>query len=551
MTQDPPPRATTRHAAVREGADATPVTVEQLLATSQLNGTVDVVGGNAGLARPVLDALVGTIGEPIPAAARLHRAMIVLDSRSVRADSFQIDLALRAALDGQASGVLLCGPRSLITLAATRFADKVGIPLIIASTHTPLAVADHIRRVVQTPAMVRSTVLLDSLEVLQGASTKDPVGGVLSRLGPILNADVCVIGADGTLLAGAQRGSPLSTAQLLVVPSIVREGPVVFATQPLSLASGERPTFWISARLDSPTATWQSLAADVLGMAAWFVTSRLVADRLERERDARFRLGVLNSIISGQDRPEPVLLEQLAILGWQVDGWCTGIQLQASGEASPLRILTLTDELSRQLKVAGVHGPLVERPDGWSLWTVAKDEPVASSYTPLVTAIRRAAELFTTSAPRLRLHVGIGRPYQGIGGLRTSLAESMEAATIAQAAGDIVGVQHIDEMGVRRILLGWYASDSFAEFARTLLGPVLSVDPDGELLLTLESYLDHESSATLASSDLAVHRNTVLNRLDRLRSLLTVNLNDPDERLAVQLACRVIKLKRAEQQNSI
>jgi purine catabolism regulator len=35
----------------------------------------------------------------------------------------------------------------------------------------------------------------------------------------------------------------------------------------------------------------------------------------------------------------------------------------------------------------------------------------------------------------------------------------------------------------------------------------------------------------------------VLNRVERLRSLLTVDLDDPDERLAVQLACRVAKLK--------
>jgi len=37
----------------------------------------------------------------------------------------------------------------------------------------------------------------------------------------------------------------------------------------------------------------------------------------------------------------------------------------------------------------------------------------------------------------------------------------------------------------------------------------------------------------------------VLNRIEKIRSLLTVNLDDPDERLAVQLACRVVKLKRS------
>ncbi|MTA67788.1 MAG: hypothetical protein F2951_04835, partial [Actinobacteria bacterium] len=43
-----------------------------------------------------------------------------------------------------------------------------------------------------------------------------------------------------------------------------------------------------------------------------------------------------------------------------------------------------------------------------------------------------------------------------------------------------------------------------------------------------------------------IHRNTVINRVDKLKSLLKVNLNEPDERLALQLACRVIKRKWEE-----
>ena len=75
---------------------------------------------------------------------------------------------------------------------------------------------------------------------------------------------------------------------------------------------------------------------------------------------------------------------------------------------------------------------------------------------------------------------------------------------------------------------------------------MLVSDSDGTLLQTLEVYLDEESSATMAAARLKVHRNTILNRIERLRTLLTVDLDDPEERLAVQLACRVIRLKRGE-----
>ena len=535
-----------RVAVARAQADATPVTVRQILATSGLAEKVDVLAGTAGLDRTVRNAAVGVLGEALPDPASLSGTLLVLDSRRLRADSYQIDMTLRAASDAAASGLILCGPRTLVALAALRFADKISLPLAVAADGEPLILADIVRRIACDPLSVRTQTFLAALEALQRSPARDPVDSVMRALGPILNGDVAVIGGDGTVVAGVDEASPAATSKLLEVPSTITEADWVFVTQPLSLAAGERPSYWIVARLPSPTATWKSLVVDVLSMSAWFVASRLVADRLQRERDARFRLGVLNSIVSGQDRPEPVLLEQFAVLGWQADGWCTAVHLQASGEVDPLQILTLTDELSRQLHATGVHGPLIERPDGWNLWVLAKDEPLAASASAFTAAVRRAIERFTQAAPRLRLHAGIGRAHYGLVGLRASLAESKEAATIAQAAGNTFGVQHIDEMGVRRILLGWYASDSFAEFAHTLLGPVLAVDPGGELLMTLETYLDSESSATLAAAELSVHRNTVLNRVDRLRSLLTVNLDDPDERLAVQLACRVVKLRRAE-----
>jgi hypothetical protein len=289
-----------------------------------------------------------------------------------------------------------------------------------------------------------------------------------------------------------------------------------------------------------------SIVKDALAIASWFVANRLVTDRLERERDARYRMGVLNSILSAQEAVESALLEHLAVLGWKVDGWCTALHLQASGEADPLRILTLTDQLARSLSDKGIFGPVVERPDGWTCWIVARGEPSASSYQETSDAVADAVLAFVALTSRLRLHVGIGRPYLGLEGLRTSLAEAKEAATIAQASGGVVGVRHIDQMGVRRILLGWYTSVSFAEFAQTLLGPLLAADTDGTLLQTLEVYLDEESSATVAATRLGVHRNTILNRVERLRSLLTVDLEDPEERLAVQLASRVVKLQRGE-----
>jgi DNA-binding PucR family transcriptional regulator len=63
---------------------------------------------------------------------------------------------------------------------------------------------------------------------------------------------------------------------------------------------------------------------------------------------------------------------------------------------------------------------------------------------------------------------------------------------------------------------------------------------------TLACYLDHESSATAAAGALGVHRNTVLQRLDRIRVLLDADLSDVDQRLALHLAVRLVRLGERE-----
>jgi DNA-binding PucR family transcriptional regulator len=130
-------------------------------------------------------------------------------------------------------------------------------------------------------------------------------------------------------------------------------------------------------------------------------------------------------------------------------------------------------------------------------------------------------------------------------GLHRSLSEAREASMISHARGrEASGAAHIDQIGVQRILMGWFASEDFASFAHTVLEPLIAVDPDGQMLRTLEVYLDANCSATAAAVKLDVHRNTVANRVERVCLVLGVRLEDPETRLSLQLACRMLHLDR-------
>ncbi len=55
---------------------------------------------------------------------------------------------------------------------------------------------------------------------------------------------------------------------------------------------------------------------------------------------------------------------------------------------------------------------------------------------------------------------------------------------------------------------------------------------------TLAAYLDEQGSIVKTAQKLHLHRNAVANRLRNITELLDIDLEDPDQRLVLQLACR-------------
>jgi purine catabolism regulator len=520
-------------------ADLWPVRVRDLLGLDVLHGA-STRGGHDGLDRPVEHVHLRTPRSSEPAGQ--PRSVVIIDGTALGPDGYQVDLVLRAAAEVEASAVLLRTAEPELSPASTRLANKLRLPLITFWATDLLDVSDAIYRRVRSQSLVRSDALLDTMRALRRVSARRGLVGALEAVESALHTPLALVGGEGVVVAGDPEAAPPGDHDLLDVAILSPLADDVYVVQPISLGPGERPSFWLTAKLHSPAQGWQQTIADVLAFASWNIAVILVADRLARERDARFRLGILNAIVVGQERPEPVLQEQLGVLGWSADGWCTAIHLQASGSVDPLRVLNLSEDMQRHLTSAGLRGPFIERPDGWTMWLVDRKEPPLASYASIAEKVAAAGRAFSDGALGLRLHAGIGRPYLGLPGLRTSLAEAKEGSTIAQAEGGPFGVQHIDDMGIRRILLGWYASEAFSDFAQTLLAPLLKLDNGGDLINTLETFLNAQSSATLAASELGVHRNTVLHRISRIRGLLNADLDDPEERLAIQLACRVARL---------
>jgi sugar diacid utilization regulator len=260
------------------------------------------------------------------------------------------------------------------------------------------------------------------------------------------------------------------------------------------------------------------------------------------ERESRRRsllLGEILDQVGEAGGPAPRTVERAAALGWRLAGWHTAVHLAVKESASTIRPGELAGELEDRLAASGVAARLVERVDGWAFWTTSESESVAVEPGALRTMLGDALRAVEGDHRGLVLCAGVGGGYPGTAGIARSLDEARQACLLARTESG-AAVEHVDAVSMKRLLVGWYGSGTLRSVADEIITPLLDADPGGELVRTLRLYLDLESSTTLTAARLGVHRNTVMQRIDRARRLLPVDLDDPDDRIVVHLATRAV-----------
>jgi hypothetical protein len=138
--------------------------------------------------------------------------------------------------------------------------------------------------------------------------------------------------------------------------------------------------------------------------------------------------------------------------------------------------------------------------------------------------------------------VGAAGPATGPVGLATAHAEAGRCLRALRALGQDGKGASLSGLGFVGVLLGDRAD--VAGFLHSTLGPVIEYDArrGTELIRTMRTYFECGSSLTRAKDVLHVHVNTVVQRLDRVASLLGADWQSPERALELQLALRVLTI---------
>jgi sugar diacid utilization regulator len=160
---------------------------------------------------------------------------------------------------------------------------------------------------------------------------------------------------------------------------------------------------------------------------------------------------------------------------------------------------------------------------------------------PASLAPKLAAEL--SSAVDAPVTVGGAGPASGPVALAAAAAEAGRCVRALLALGRAGSGAALPELGFVGQLIG--DRTDLAGYVRSVLGPVLDYDErrGTDLVGTLHAYFDSGGNLTRAKDRLHVHVNTVVQRLERISSLLGADWQAPERALEVQVALRLFRLE--------
>ena len=155
-----------------------------------------------------------------------------------------------------------------------------------------------------------------------------------------------------------------------------------------------------------------------------------------------------------------------------------------------------------------------------------KKEVLAKIYKSL-------SEYLYSISSDIKLVMGVGRAYEGIGALQKSFTEASRCVILSEKMNMSGRAFWYEEMGIYNLFSELADKKVMQEFIDNTLGVIIEYDRNNNsnLMETLKAYLWNNNSLIHASEQLYTHRNTVKYRVQRISQLTGRDFDDAITRL--------------------
>lgn len=308
----------------------------------------------------------------------------------------------------------------------------------------------------------------------------------------------------------------------------------------------------IGKRVEGQIVVWQEerelQESDVIALEHAATVAALYLQRVRAVREVmqRFRDDFLESLLRGEVGDNSFLQDRGRQLGWQpreknivLAAWVGATNYEAIHKffeqvnAYFIRhhyssVLTGLDRNDRVIV-------LYPWPEGASAAEAAKSARELAQALAKEMAARYTAAYF---------NLGVGRPAASLAEIPRSYGEACTAQRLGWHLNGHGSITVYEELGVYRLLETCTGSPETKQFLEEVILPLVRWDKanQGQLLLTLETFLECGCNYRLTARKLYLHHNTVRYRLDIIRRLTGYDPHSPEARLNLHLGLKLYRL---------
>ncbi|MGH4027201.1 MAG: PucR family transcriptional regulator [Pseudonocardiaceae bacterium] len=258
----------------------------------------------------------------------------------------------------------------------------------------------------------------------------------------------------------------------------------------------------------------------------------LAYQRKLAEMELRLRRDLVDDLITGTDQGNAFARAEAVGHDLRAPHYIAVVQWQDTANDE-----TFAEAIARAARATGMRS-LLARLYGVVVLLISGEPPGRALYEEV------SREVGTTTGA-----IGISGRCESLADLPQSFHKALRALHIRQKSSFPDGVCTFGELGIYRIL---GAEDGETElFVQEWLGALLDYDNRhrANLVRTLSEYLECGGNYSHTAQVLVIHRSTLRYRLQRIREVTGLSLQDPDSRLNLHVATRAWKVLSGEVQS--
>ncbi|GAA0269823.1 MULTISPECIES: PucR family transcriptional regulator [Pseudomonas] len=303
--------------------------------------------------------------------------------------------------------------------------------------------------------------------------------------------------------------------------------------------------------LEAAAAAGMPLIEQPYSLKMVLVTQAIGSALIQSEQLGRSRHDVLERLLAGDYQSLDILLHRAAQLGMPLTGHWQVVQLQlegsealfAQGDAAQVEahLTGRHDAIGRRLRQWSPTVPILGRAGQWTLLLPAPDAVAALANRNQLA--QWLSPLNLRLAP-LKLFIGLSAAAHPAARLAQAQDEARQALAAARRFRERAGLCVYDELGVLKLLSGVRDRALLDQFLKERLGPLLRHDLQHgpSLMPTLEAWFHENGNLMAAAQRLAVHRNTLTHRIQRIEALCGLTLDNAYDRLDIGIALMIWRL---------